>query len=222
MWKFSWKMGGSLGAVPAQVACGPVTWPPPAPRLQGEIVTLEPLRAEHEELLFAVAGDDEIWRWIRGRAPTREGFAALVADALAAARANTEQPFATVLNATGRPIGSTRYLTIRPEHRGLEIGHTWLERDAWRTGANVEAKLLLLGHAFETLGAARVEFKTDARNARSRAALAALPAQPEGILRRHMQTPYGPRDSAYFSVLAEEWPEVRANLRRRLARHAAP
>ena len=193
-------------------------WPSPAPRLQGDIVTLEPLRPEHEAPLFAVAGDDDVWRWIRGRAPTREEFAEIVASALAAERANTEQPFATVLTATGRPIGSTRYLAIRPEHRGLEIGHTWLAREAWRTGANVEAKLLLLGHAFETLGAARVEFKTDARNARSRAALAALPAQLEGVFRRHMQTPYGPRDSAYFSVIAEEWPEVRANLRRRLAR----
>jgi RimJ/RimL family protein N-acetyltransferase len=194
-----------------------VPWPSPAPRLQGDIVTLEPLRPEHEAPLFAVAGDDEVWRWIRGRAPTREEFAEIVASALAAERANTEQPFATVLTATGRPIGSTRYLAIRPEHRGLEIGHTWLTREAWRTGANVEAKLLLLGHAFETLGAARVEFKTDARNARSRAALAALPAQLEGVFRRHMQTPYGPRDSAYFSVIAEEWPDVRANLRRRLA-----
>ena len=193
-------------------------WPSPAPRLQGDIVTLEPLRPEHEAPLFAVAGDDDVWRWIRGRAPTREEFAEIVASALAAERANTEQPFATVLTATGRPIGSTRYLAIRPEHRGLEIGHTWLAREAWRTGANVETKLLLLGHAFETLGAARVEFKTDARNARSRAALAALPAQLEGVFRRHMQTPYGPRDSAYFSVIAEEWPEVRANLQRRLAR----
>jgi RimJ/RimL family protein N-acetyltransferase len=195
-----------------------VPWPSPAPRLQGDIVTLEPLRPEHEAPLFAVAGDDDVWRWIRGSAPTREEFAEIVASALAAERANTEQPFATVLTATGRPIGSTRYLAIRPEHRGLEIGHTWLAREAWRTGANVEAKLLLLGHAFETLGAARVEFKTDARNARSRAALAALPAQLEGVFRRHMQTPYGPRDSAYFSVIAEEWPEVRANLQRRLAR----
>jgi RimJ/RimL family protein N-acetyltransferase len=193
-------------------------WPSPAPRLTGAIVTLEPLRPEHEEPLFAVAGDDEVWRWIRGRAPTRAEFAALVADALAAQAANTEQPFVTVLNATGRPIGSSRYLTIRPEHRGVEIGHTWLTREAWRTGANLEAKLLMLGHAFETLGAARVEFKTDARNVRSRDALAALPARFEGVLRRHMQTPYGPRDSAYYGVIAEEWPGVRANLLRRLGR----
>lgn len=93
----------------------------------------------------------------------------------------------------------------------------WLNPEAWRTGINVEAKLLMLGHAFETLECVRVELKTDARNERSRAAMAALPAQFEGVLRKHMIVPdVGVRDSAYFSVIDEEWPEVRANLERRL------
>jgi len=100
----------------------------------------------------------------------------------------------------------------------VEIGWTWLNPSAWRSGANVEAKLLMMRHAFETLGCVRVEFKTDARNERSRAALAALPARFEGILRNHMIVPdVGRRDSAYYSVIDSEWPEVRANLERRLA-----
>ena len=126
--------------------------------------------------------------------------------------------FATIDRASGEPIGSTRYMNLREVHRGLEIGWTWLTPKMWRTGANVEAKLLMLGHAFERLGCMRVELKTDARNERSRAAMAALPAQFEGIARKHMLMPgVGVRDSAYYSVTDEEWPEVRANLERRLA-----
>jgi RimJ/RimL family protein N-acetyltransferase len=99
----------------------------------------------------------------------------------------------------------------------LEIGWTWLTPSAWGTGANVEAKLLQLEHAFDRLGARRVEFKTDANNERSRAALAALPAQFEGIFRKHMLVRDGEnRDSAWFSIVDDEWPEVRANLERRL------
>ena len=126
--------------------------------------------------------------------------------------------FATIDRASGRPIGSTRYLNLREEHRGLEIGWTWLTPSRWRTGANVEAKLLMLEHAFGALGCMRVELKTDARNERSRAAMAALPARFEGIFRKHMLMPgVGVRDSAYYSVIDDDWPEVRANLERRLA-----
>jgi RimJ/RimL family protein N-acetyltransferase len=114
-------------------------------------------------------------------------------------------------------VGSSRYLNVRPHDRVVEIGWTWLNPAAWRTGANVEAKLLMLEHAFEGLGCVRVEFKTDARNERSRAALEAIPAQFEGVLRNHMIVPdVGQRDSAYFSVIEQEWPAVRDNLRRRL------
>ena len=125
--------------------------------------------------------------------------------------------------ATGEPIGSSSYLAARPEHAGLEIGWTWLHPSAWRSGANVEAKLLMLAHAFDELGAMRVEFKTDARNERSRAALAALPATFEGVFRKHMLMPVvGVRDSAYYSVVDEDWPDVRANLERRLAAGREP
>ena len=127
-------------------------------------------------------------------------------------------PFATIDQATGRPIGSTRFLSIVPEHRRLEIGWTWLGRAWQRTGANREAKLLLLGHAFDQLGANRVEFKTDSRNEPSRTALLGIGATFEGIFRNHMVMPDGPlRHSAYYSVISDEWPAVRARLEASLA-----
>ena len=114
---------------------------------------------------------------------------------------------------------SSSYLTIRPEQHGLEIGWTWLHPSAWRTGANLEAKLLMLGLAFDELGCMRVEFKTDARNDRSRAALEALGADFEGIFRKHMLMPVtGVRDSAYYSITDDEWPELRERLAALLAR----
>ena len=187
-------------------------------RMAGELVVLEPLEAHHAADLFEASRDETIWQWLPRPRPTRPELDALIAEAIAQRDAGEEGPFATLDRATGRAIGSTRYLALRPEHRGLEIGWTWLDAAYWSTGANVETKYLLLRHAFETLGCRRVEFKTDARNERSRAALAALPAQFEGIFRRHMVVPTGLRDSAYYSVIADDWPQVRANLRRRLAR----
>jgi len=187
-------------------------------RLEGRIVVLEPLEPRHEEGLFAVAQHPEIWRWLAPIGDSRELFAAWFAASLAESRAGSEGVFATIDRTSGEPIGSTRYLNVREAHRGVEIGWTWLTPSMWRTGANVEAKLLMLEHAFERLRCMRVEFKTDARNERSRAALAALPARYEGILRKHMLMPgVGVRDSAYYSVIEEEWPEVRVNLERRLA-----
>jgi RimJ/RimL family protein N-acetyltransferase len=122
---------------------------------------------------------------------------------------------------TGAPLGSTRYLALRPEHHGLEIGWTWLARGAWGTGANTETKLLLLEHAFGELGCIRVEFKTDARNERARAALAALPARFEGVFRKHMVVRGGElRDSAWYSILDDEWPEVRRGLEARVEARA--
>lgn len=186
-------------------------------RLEGQIVVLEPLAAHHEDGLFVAAQHPEIWEWLAPVGESREYFSAWFASSLADSQAGREGVFATIDRASGRPIGSTRYLNLREAHRGLEIGWTWLEPSMWRTGANVEAKLLMLGHAFERLGCMRVELKTDARNERSRAAMAALGAQFEGIFRKHMLVPgVGVRDSAYYSVIDDEWPEVRANLERRL------
>lgn len=186
--------------------------------LRGELVVLEPLGAQHEEALFEAAQDPEIWRWLTGFVPTREHLAGWLAHSVAETGAGREAAFATVLRTSGRAVGSTRFLNLRPEHRSLEIGWTWLGRSVWQTGVNIEAKLLTLEHAFERMDCQRVEFKTDARNARSRGALVALPAAFEGILRRHMVMPYGMRDSAYYSVIDDDWPDVRARLEHR--RHA--
>jgi N-acetyltransferase len=193
-------------------------WKNLASVLEGKIVRLEPLARRHEKGLFEAAQDQRIWRWMHYDAGgSTESFHAWLEDALAASVAETETVFATVDAGTGEPVGSTRYLALRPEHRGLEIGWTWLAPAHWQTGANVEAKLLMLEHAFERLGCLRVEFKTDARNERSRAALAALPAQFEGIFRKHMLVRGGERrDSAYYSIIDDEWPVVRENLRRRI------
>ncbi len=193
-------------------------WKNLATVLEGRGVRLEPLRQRHEQALFEAARDERIWRWMPYDASASpETFHAWLEDALAASSAGTEAAFATVDIGTGEPVGSTRYLALRPEHRVLEIGWTWLAPAYWQTGANVEAKLLMLEHAFEHLGCLRVEFKTDARNERSRAALAALPAQFEGVFRKHMLVRGTERrDSACYSVIDDEWPEVGDNLRLRL------
>jgi RimJ/RimL family protein N-acetyltransferase len=193
-------------------------WEELAERLEGEIVVLEPLGREHEDALQAVAADPEIWRWMTVHGHEPPTFARWLEAALGAAREGTEAPFAIVLRDTGRPVGSTRYLSLRPEHRGLEIGYTWHARGVWGRGVNVEAKYLLLEHAFERLDCMRVEFKTDARNERARAALAALPARFEGISRKHMLVRDGDvRDSAWYAITDTDWPDVRANLRRRIS-----
>jgi RimJ/RimL family protein N-acetyltransferase len=187
-------------------------------RLKGEIVVLEPFAEEHADELWEAAQAPEIWSWLARIGENREYFDGWLRQTLADAESGKEGPFATRERRSGKLIGSSRYLNVRPPDRVVEIGWTWLEPGAWGSGANVEAKLLMLEHAFETLGCLRVEFKTDARNQRSRAALAAIPAQFEGIMRKHMIVPdIGVRDSAYFSVIDDEWPEVRANLQRRLS-----
>jgi N-acetyltransferase len=197
-------------------------WPGPLTgRMEGELVVVEPLDREHEASLFAAGDDGEIWTYLSAfpdAYETRALFHRWLEEALAASVAGTEAPWAILDHASGQPIGSTRYMALRPEHHSLEIGWTWLGRPWWRTGANVETKLLLLRRAFEQLGCERVELKTDARNARSRAAIAALPAQFEGIHRRHMKLRDGWRDTAWYSVIASEWPDVQAALCERLAR----
>ena len=187
--------------------------------LEGEVVRLEPLALRHEEGLFRAAGDEKIWRWMPYAAnETREVFHRWIEDAVNRSEAGIEGAFATLDAGTGEPIGSTRFLAVRPEHRGLEVGWTWLAPARWGTGANIEAKLLMFEHAFGALGCMRVELKTDRRNERSRGAMEALPAKFEGIFRKHMLLSDGSvRDSAYYSITDDAWPEVKTNLRRRLA-----
>jgi RimJ/RimL family protein N-acetyltransferase len=187
------------------------------PALQGRIVRLEPLAREHEEGLWEASRDPRTWRWLSVVQPqARDEWHAFVEQALEAAREGTELPLVT--RSGEQIVGSTRFLALRPEHRSVEIGWTWLHPSAWNTGANAEAKLLQLVHAFETWGCRRVELKTDALNERSRRALEALGATFEGIHRKHMLVRGGEnRDSAWYSVTDDDWPAVRAQLESRLA-----
>ena len=187
------------------------------PVLEGRIVRLVPLSLEHEKALWQASRDERTWRWLSVDQPrTTETWEAWMRQALEAAEAGSEVPLVT-LSHEG-VVGSTRFLALRPEHRSVEIGWTWLHPSAWATGANVDAKLLQLEHAFERWGCRRVEFKTDALNERSRGALAALGATFEGIHRKHMLVREGEnRDSAWYSVTDDDWPAVRAHLEARLA-----
>jgi N-acetyltransferase len=196
-----------------------MSWEGLQTRLEGKLVVLEPLAAEHREPLAVAAADPEIWRWMSTLAHEPGAFGHWFDESLAEAEAGISAPYAILLRDTGEAVGSSRYLTLRPEHRGLEIGYTWHARRVWGMGVNVEAKLLLLRHAFEGLGCMRVEFKTDARNERSRAALEALPARFEGIFEKHMLVRGGDvRDSAYYAITDDDWPAVEAALTERLER----
>jgi RimJ/RimL family protein N-acetyltransferase len=191
--------------------------------LEGSLVTLEPLAEEHRDGLWEAAQSDEIWAWLSTLNESRDYFDAWFDATLATNGAGEGQPtetgaFAVRRNADGVLVGSSRYLNVRRPDRVVEIGWTWFNPSVWGTGVNVETKLLMLTRAFETLGCVRVELKTDARNERSRGAMARIPAQFEGIMRNHMIVPdVGLRDSAYFSVIEGEWPAVRAALQERLA-----
>lgn len=185
--------------------------------LEGGLAALEPLEPAHADALWVAAQAPEIWRWLAPVGSSRESFDRWMEISLAAHRAGEEGVFAVRDRRRDEMVGSSRYLAVRPEHRALEIGWTWFNPSVWRTGLNVEVKRLLLGYAFDRLGCVRVELKTDARNERSRGAMAAIPAQFEGVLRNHMIVPgVGQRDSAFYSVIDSEWPAVRANLERRL------
>jgi N-acetyltransferase len=184
----------------------------------GRLVRVEPLALEHEPGLIEAAGDPEMFAWMPvDMASSRDAVHEWLIATLAAAREGSTVPFAIVAADSSRVLGSTRFLELRFEHLRAEIGWTWVTRSAWSTGVNVETKLLLLEHAFERVGLRRVEFKTDARNERSRGALLALGATFEGILRKHMVVRHGgARDSAYYSVVDDEWPAVKRHLAERL------
>lgn len=191
--------------------------------LRGRLVSLEPLAAGHEAGLLQAADEPEVFEWMPvDMASSSDALKRWLATSLENAGAGREVPYAILDARSGAVLGSTRFLELRAEHLRVEIGWTWLTRSAWSTGANVETKLLLLGQAFEAARLRRVEFKTDARNQRSRGALIALGARFEGILRRHMVVrDDGARDSAYFSVLDHEWAELKPVLERRRDQHAA-
>jgi RimJ/RimL family protein N-acetyltransferase len=185
--------------------------------LEGTHVRLEPLRLDHVDALCEVGLDAEIWRWTTSHAADRDQMRDYVETALRWQAEGTAVPFATVDLASGTVAGSTRFANIDRPNRRVEIGWTWLGRPFQRTACNTEAKYLMLRHAFESWRCLRVEFKTDALNERSRAALLRIGAREEGTLRKHMITASGRvRDSAYYSILDEEWPAVKSRLEERL------
>ena len=187
--------------------------------LAGRFVRLEPLGWGHVAGLEASVGDAGVSRWTADRLDAPGAVAAMVGAALAATAGGREVAFATVEVASGRVAGSTRFLNIEPPHRRVEIGGTRVGLAWQRTPVNTEAKLLMLRHAFEVWRANRVEFKTDALNERSRAAILRLGAVEEGTFRRHMVVQGGRvRDTVYFSIVADDWPGVRAGLEIRLDR----
>jgi N-acetyltransferase len=187
--------------------------------LEGSIVRLEPIRREHAPLFWEVAKDsmEEIFRWYPYSMKSSEDFQKLVDKALLEQERGESVAFATVERASGRVIGSTRFMNIDRANRRVEIGSTWIAPAWQRTAVNTEAKYLMLRHAFEVWGCARVELKTDALNQKSRNAILRLGAKEEGTLRRHVVTWTGRiRDSVYFSILDSEWPEAKAKLEAKL------
>jgi len=186
--------------------------------LTGVAVRLEPLSLDHHAALCEVGLDPVLWRWTSVRISTPEEMRRYIEDALRLREAGTALPFATIDQTSGRVVGSTRYANIDRDNRKLEIGWT-LVAPAWqRTRINTEAKYLMLRYAFETLGSIRVELKTDALNQTSRRAIARIGAREEGTLRYHMICGDGRyRDTVYYSVIAPEWPRVKAALEAKLA-----
>lgn len=188
------------------------------PVLTGQYVRLEPLSPAHAEGLFEASKDPEVWAWLSERQPATAGEMGVLVDrALADCERRVRLPWVQIDTATGEIAGTTSYYEVTPSHRGLCIGHTWLGARWQRTGLNTEAKLLLLGRAFDELGAIRVGWHTHVRNARSRAAIERLGAAFEGVHRKHRIRPDGSvRDTAVYGMTDNDWPAAAAALKARL------
>jgi len=184
--------------------------------LDGKVVRLEPLEERHRELVRPAAQHPEIFTVTTSAlGPLYDPY---IDNALRRSDGARDLAFVVFHKPTGRHVGMTRYLNIEEAHKKLEIGSTWYEPSVWAGAVNPECKLLRMQHAFETLKFHRVEYKTDVRNARSRAAILKLGAKQEGILRKHIVAAGGrARDSVYFSIVDDEWPAVKAGLEKRLA-----
>lgn len=198
-----------------------MVWPPQVRHLGGEVVDLDVCDPERDaEPLFRALDDDAVWRHLSGRPKSAAEFARtrLLADGRLAWIVRLRRAYAGL--PAGAVVGTSSYLDVSPADARLEIGATAYSRSVWGTNVNADAKLRLLSYAFDTLGVGRVQLKTDVRNTRSQQAIARLGARYEGTLRRSMRRDDGTvRDSVFFSIIAEEWPEVRSGL---LARLAAP
>lgn len=186
--------------------------------LESETVKLIPMAAEHAAGLFEAGKNPAVWKYLpMHEMDSLERFERLVSEALAMAETAGDVPFVIHHKGDDRLIGSTRYIDVRPEHKGLEIGWTWLDPDYWRSAVNTECKFLLLCHAFDDLGAIRVQLKTDSRNNRSQTAIQRIGAKKEGTLRNHYVMPDGyHRHSVMFSITHKEWKEVKPALQMRL------
>jgi len=182
--------------------------------LTGQVVRLEPLAISHVPELTVAGQDESIWHYmLYGNVTSQDRMQAWVEDMLDRQKQGGDLPFAVIHLESGRAIGATRYLEIRPGHRGLEIGGTWYSVSYQHTRVNTECKYLLLQYAFEDLGCIRVQLKTDQLNERSQRAIERLGAVKEGVLRNHMIRPDGTiRDSVYYSILDREWPGVKKRL----------
>lgn len=188
------------------------------PILTGKRVELRPLERSDRQALLDAAADGRLWNLKVTVVPGPDTIDAYIDTALQGRSAGTVMPFTIVDRASGRAIGSTRFWKIDRKNRKLEIGHTWLSESAQRTRANTEAKWLLLGYAFDVLQCVRVQFTTDELNEKSRAAILRLGAKQEGIVRHERIMPDGrKRNSVRFSIIDDEWPEVRARLMAKLA-----
>lgn len=191
--------------------------------LEGTLVRLEPLSMDHLPALAEAAKDPRIWQWWTDRMETEDDMRKYIQSGLDGAAAGTVMPWATRAKKDNCVVGATRFADIQTRHRSLEIGWTWMNPAYQRTGINIEAKYLQLHHAFEVMGARRVAFKTHHENLKSQTAIQALGAKPEGVFRNHYVMHDGsPRHSHWYSIIAEEWPEVKARLEERMARHSRP
>jgi RimJ/RimL family protein N-acetyltransferase len=190
--------------------------------LEGSRVRLEPISMDHFPALAEIAFDPLMWKWMNDSMANEADLRRYIQNALDASAAGTAMVWATCSKTDNRVVGSTRFADIQTAHRSLEIGWTWIHPNYQRSGINVEAKYLQLRHAFETMGARRVAFKTHHNNTQSQNAILALGAKHEGIFRNHIIRPDGStRHSYWYSIIEEEWPEVRLHLERRMQKHTA-
>ncbi len=187
--------------------------------LTGKLIRLEPMTEDHVPALARVGLEPRIWQFmIYGQKNTEDDLRAWVREILRRQERGTDLPFTVILQSSGQPIGTTRFMEIQPQHRGLEIGGTWYGVDYQGSGVNAEAKLLLLTHAFEVWRCIRVQVKTDLRNLRSQRAIERLGAVKEGVLRNHVILADGyVRSSVLYSILDSEWPAVKDGLLKRVA-----
>lgn len=194
------------------------TSPHSTPVLPGRRVELRPLREDHAQALVDAAADGELWNLKVTVVPGPQTVESYIARALQGEREGTVMPFVIFDKTSDRIVGSTRFWKLDRVNRKLEIGHTWLAASAQRSPVNTEAKFLLLAYAFETLRCVRVQFTTDELNEKSRAAILRIGAQQEGIVRHERIMPDGrKRNSVRFSIIDDEWPQVRAMLAAKLA-----